>query len=72
MGAPDGSTRVACEERVVDSLVGLGLLCRRNGEGVNGLHGLLDGLLDGTSILLLFPTFLLTKNWIQFFISKLK
>ena len=43
MGAPDDSARVAREERVVDSLVGLGLLRCRNGEGVDGLVDL-DGL----------------------------
>ena len=96
-GAPDGGALAAGEERVVDSLVCLGLLggldrtslqvvhgewdvfCGHKGlridglgdclvglkgldelhgrSGLDGLHCLL-GLLDGTSILLLFPTFL--------------
>ena len=63
MGAPDGSTCITREERVVNSLVGLGLLGGSDGEGVdnlrlNGLHR----LLGGTSILLLFPDFSSVKE----------
>jgi hypothetical protein len=50
VGSPDGAALTAGNERVIDSLVGLGLLCRCNGEGMDlgGLHG-------GTSFLLTFP-----------------
>ena len=40
MGAPDGAALAAADERVVDSLVGLGLLGGLNGEGVDDLDGL--------------------------------
>jgi len=46
VGAPDSAALAAAEERVVDSLVGLGLLCGLDGDDVDGLGGLddLDGL----------------------------
>jgi len=46
VGAPDGVALAAGDERVVDSLVGLGLLRGRDGNGVDNGGGGLDGL-DG-------------------------
>ncbi len=48
MGTPDGLALAAGDERMGDSLVGLGLFCRhlRGREGVDGfdgLHGMLAG-----------------------------
>jgi hypothetical protein len=56
-GVPDSMAFVAGDKRVLNSV--LRLHCLRIAFG-------------GTSILLLFPTFLLRKNWLQFFIYKKK
>lgn len=52
MGTPDGLALAAGDERVGDSLVGLGLFRRHlgGGEGVDGLHGMLAWLVFGFSL----------------------